>query len=508
MSITLYEDQAEFVDKLRTKLSSGVRSVLGVASPAFGKTVVAGYITGQARNKSDARVWFLVHRKNLLRQTSKSFWNAKIEHGLMSSGKRISQLPIQVGTIGTVYSRREQLTPPSILFVDEAHLAKGNMFETVIQWCRDAGSIVIGLTGTPERLDGKALGDVFDDMVEAKSTAWLIEQGRLSDYEIYTTPQLPDMSSVKKSGNDYNREQLAEVMDSSAIVGDAISHWKRYANGMRTVAYCVNVAHSQHTAAAFNAAGVPAVHVDADTTEKELKEACEGLACGRYLVLCNCELVIEGFDLSAQLDGADITLECCLLLRPTQSLARYLQMIFRALRRKPKAAVILDHAGCVWKHGLPDDPRDWSLEGRKKGKRKKPEEEAEADIKITSCEKCDHVFRKDKLNDRQIELRNQTGLLHCPKCDHGHEIKIREINVVEGELEKVDVEAARRERKQEQGSARTIGDLVRVGHSRGMNNPAAWAAITYAARQNRKPRPEEWSQAKAAYAQLMRAQGL
>jgi superfamily II DNA or RNA helicase len=107
-------------------------------------------------------------------------------------------MPVQVGTIGSVYSRRETLTPPSILFVDEAHLSKGNMFETVINWCREAGSIVIGLTGTPQRLDGKALGDVFDVMVEARSTAWLIEQGRLSDYIMYSSAISPDLDGIKK----------------------------------------------------------------------------------------------------------------------------------------------------------------------------------------------------------------------------------------------------------------------------------------------------------------------
>ena len=139
MSYQLYEDQQEFVSKLRESLRGGIKSVLGVASPAFGKTVVAAYITSQARQRDEnASVWFLAHRKNLLRQTSKSFWQAKIEHGLITSGKMRSTLPIQVGTIGTVHSRLNSLKPPKILFIDEAHLSKGNMFQTVIAWARDS----------------------------------------------------------------------------------------------------------------------------------------------------------------------------------------------------------------------------------------------------------------------------------------------------------------------------------------------------------------------------------
>jgi len=481
--INLYDDQAEFVHKLRQAVAQGVKSVLGVASPAFGKTVVAGYITEQAVAKdSAASVWFLVHRKNLLRQTSQSFWKSHIQHGLITSGKRPSKLPVQVGTIGTVYSRLDKLSPPRVLFVDEAHLAKGNMFQTVINWAREAGALVIGLTGTPVRLDGKALGDVFECMIEARSTQWLIEQGRLSEYEIYTTRIKPDLSNVAKASGDYNRSQLAEAMDKAHLVGDAVSHWKKYANGMRTVCYCVNVKHSKHTAEAFTAAGVPAVHVDADTTEAELKAACEGLADGIYKVLCNCELVIEGFDLSAQV-GQDITLECCILLRPTQSEARYLQMVFRALRRKPNAAVILDHAGCVMKHGLPDDLREWSLEGDKKGKRKKKDEDPE--LHIQQCKACYHVFR--------------AGVDACPSCGKPVERKTAaQIQVIEGELERVNIENERKRQKQSQGMARSLEDLVRVGVERGLNRPAQWAAVTLRGRERKKPTPKDFELARKA----------
>lgn len=483
----LFEDQAEFVCNLRTSLQRGHKSILGVASPAFGKTVVAAHITETARAKSpDATIWFLVHRKNLLRQTSKSFWGAHIEHGLLTSGRRQSNLPIQVGTIGTVNSRFDKLDPPSILFIDEAHLAKGAMFEKVITWARDNGSIVIGLTGTPERLDGKALGDLFDDLIEAKSTKWLIEQGRLSEYIAFTTPMGPDMSGVKKSGNDFNKSDLALAMDKPTIVGDAVSHWRKHANGMRTVAYCVNVEHSKHTSDAFNQAGIPAAHVDADTTEAELKAVCEGLADRSILILCNCELVIEGFDLSAQV-GRDVTLECCILLRPTQSVARYLQMVFRALRRKPQPAVILDHAGCILKHGLPCETREWSLEGKKKGKRKKKDDD-EPDVQVQQCMKCYAVFKP--------------GPDNCPMCGEVIERKVRKIDTVEGELEAVDMEMVRRERKREQGMAGSIKQLVELGIRRGMKKPAAWAAITFSARKGRKPTPVEFNEASKALREL------
>lgn len=486
--INLYEDQQEFVDKLRVSLRAGHKAVLGVASPAFGKTVVAGHIVSQARKKSDARAWFLVHRKNLLRQTSKSFWRSHIEHGLITSGRTRSKMPVQVGTIGTVFSRLDSLTPPDILFVDEAHLSRGAMFEAVIQWVKDAGGIVIGLTGTPERLDGKALGYLFDDMVQAKSTRWLIEQGRLSDYEMYTSPIGPDLSGVRSQAGDYNKGDLSAAMDKPMIIGDAVSHYKRLANGMIAVAYCVDVAHSKSTTAFFNANGVPAVHVDAETTEAELAEACEGLASGRYKVLVNCELVIEGFDLSAQV-GKDITIECCILLRPTKSKARYLQMVFRAMRKKKRPAVILDHAGCCLIHGMPDDDHEWSLEGKKKGKRKAADPD---DIAVTQCKSCYFVFR--------------TGLTECPKCGTPTPVRVRAVlEATDGELQKIDVEAIRKQQRIEQGKAKTLGELVSLGMRKQMKNPHGWAANVYAAREGRKPTGADFTMAKRAYQEIANA---
>ncbi len=488
MAFQLFEDQSEFVDKLRQSLKTGKRSILGVASPAFGKTVVASHITNSVRQKDPtSSVWFLVHRKNLLRQTSKSFWQAKIEHGLLTSGKTTSKMPIQVGTIGTVYSRLERLAPPRVLFIDEAHLSRGMMFETVIQWALDGGAIVIGLTGTPIRLDGKPLSGLYEELIEAKSTKWLIEQGRLSDYVAFSTPDMPDISGVKNQAGDYNSSQLADAMDKPQIFGNAVKHWKKYANGLRTVAYCVNVKHSQHTCEAFNNAGIPSVHVDASTTEKELKQACEGLATGKYKVLFNCELVIEGFDLSAQLDGADITLECCMLLRPTQSVARYLQMVFRALRRKPNKAVILDHAGCIMKHGLPCEVREWSLDGADQTKKKKKDGD-EPNVNITQCKKCDAVFR--------------TGPEVCPSCGATVTAKPREIKEMEGDLEQIDVEAVRREQKREQGSARGLNELVALGVRKGMKNPSGWAAHVNAARQGRKANKQDYNDAKVILNEL------
>lgn len=474
----LYEDQEEFAGKLRAAVRDGHRSILGVASPAFGKTVLASHITAEARRRDpSSSVWFLVHRKNLLRQTSKSFARSRIEHGLLTSGRIRTNQPIQVGTIGTVYSRLQSLKPPKILFVDEAHLARGSMFEEVITWALQHGTLVIGLTGTPQRLDGKPLSSLFDTMVEARPTKWLIEQGRLSDYDLWSSPP----PAVRMRNGEYDKTDSASVMSSRQIFGDVVDQWRKHANGMRTVAYCVDRAHARKTADYFLSCGISAVYVDGESTEAEIKDACEGLASGKYKILCNCELVIEGFDLSAQV-GYDCTIECVILLRPTKSLARYLQMVFRALRAKPYKAVILDLAGCAHDHGMPCKIQEWSLDGKEGGGAGRSA--AKDEVKIRQCPECWFSF--------------EPGPDCCPNCGAPIQLTTRELEVIEGDLVKLEKENQQREQKRDQGMAREIDELVALGIRRGMKKPAQWAAITYAGRQKRKPTSAEFKQANDA----------
>lgn len=488
--ISLYDDQIELIEQIREELRGGSRSVLAVASTGFGKTMVSAFMAKEAAAKGK-RVWFLCHLKNLLNQTSKAFWSLHIEHGLIASGKRNSPLPVQVGTIGTAVRRLDDLQAPDLLIVDEAHLAMAATWVKVIDWAKANGSIIVGNSATPERLDGKGLGYLFDSMTEARPMRWLIDQGRLSDYVIYSTAEPLDTSGLRTRAGDFATDQAEELMNKPKLIGDAASHWKRYANGLRTIAYCVTIKHSKATAAQFNAAGIPAIHVDGETPEAELKEAIQGFADGRYMVLCNVQLMTTGFDLSAQVNR-DVPIEACIIMRPTKSVALYMQMVGRALRRKPRPAVILDHAGCVLRHGLPDDERDWSLEGRKKGSRRSSDDEP--DVNVTQCKQCYAIFR--------------TGPDSCPMCGAAVEVKAqRDVEVADGELVRVDVAAFRKQQRMEQGKARGLRDLVGLGLRRGMKNPAAWAVNVSCAREGRKPGPADWSEARRVQAELAASVG-
>jgi len=293
-----------------------------------------------------------------------------------------------------------------------------------------------------------------------------MDQGYLSRYRAFA-PSTPALGDVKTRGGDYAVEQIEEEMDKPTLVGDMVGHYVRHAHGKRAIYFCVSVAHSKHVAEAFRAAGVPAVHLDGTTPTHERKAAALAMAEGRLSVLTNVALFGEGYDLAAQA-GRDVTVEVVGLARPTKSLALYMQQVGRALRRKPEAAIILDHAGNIEAHGLPDDERTWTLEGRKKGDQK-------AEIAVTVCRACFATYR--------------AVMKACPECGAvkpAAEAAPKALTVGDGELVEVDPAELRRSRQKQEHSCRTVDELVALGRERGYAKPEAWGAKLWTIRQQKR----------------------
>lgn len=465
--IQLRPDQIEFVQGLRDAMRSH-QAVMGCAATGFGKTVVSAYITQSALAKGK-RVIFSVHRKELIQQTSATFTAFGIPHGFIVSGRPYSSRDlVHIASIDTLRNKLGVVENPDLFVIDEAHMAMAAGWHKCASHFRQNGARVLGNSGSPSRLDGKPLADLFDFMVEAPPTRWLMDHGHLSEYR-YFAPSRPDLSKVTKRMGDYAKNELGEVMDRPKLTGDVVDHYRRLADGMRAVAFCVNVAHSQHIAQAFNSAGIPAAHIDGGTPQAERKRIIADFADGRVKVLCNVELVTTGFDLSAQV-GRDVPVEACILIRPTMSLALYLQMVGRALRKKPYPAVIIDHAGNVFRHGFPDDPREWSLEGKQASGRKAANDNVPPPPVI--CEGCFNAIR------RPLPPA-------CPHCGKSLVAQAKEIEVAEGELQEqteADKRAIREQRKREEMACRTLDDWLGLAAKRKYEYPTQWAEKRFALR--------------------------
>jgi superfamily II DNA or RNA helicase len=469
--LRLLDDQEVLVAELRTALQKH-RRVLVQASTGSGKTVIATYITREATKRS-RRVYFNCHRQELVEQTSLTWRKYGVPHGFVAAGRATSLALANICSIDTLRNRLLTTPEPDIAIWDECHHLGAAGWALIMDTWRRCKHI--GLTATPWRMDGTGLGRFFDTMVQGPSTAWLIEHGRLSRYEMFA-PFVPDMSGVRKIGGDFAKGEASARMELPKRTGDIIRHWNRHARGMKSIAFAVNVADSRLIVDRFNGAGIRAAHLDGDTDKGERKRIIDAYAAGALDVVSNVALFGEGFDLSA-VAQTDVTIDCLIDCAQTQSLASVMQRWGRTLRAKDYPAVILDHAGNSARHGFPDDEREWSLEDREKsGKGGKGEDGPPPPVT------CDGCFR---------QIRRPLPPC-CPSCGASLIPKAKEIESAEGELVQLSAEdkaAMRAQRKLEEHEAKSLGELVALAHRRGYTNPQLWAFKRWsnsASRQRRK----------------------
>lgn len=350
------------------------RRVLAVLSTGGGKTVLFSYITASAAAKG-RRAVIVAHRVEITDQIGMALDSFGVRHGRIQPHHAMTNDPIQVGMIQSLAKRIDKVPPPDLLVIDEAHHAvSGSYAHVLAQW---PNARVLGVTATPQRLDGRGLGEIFNVMAVGIPMGELIGQNYLASYDYLAPPMRADLSDVKTARGDYAIDELADAMDKSVITGDAVAHYRDHLAPRSALAFAVNVEHAEHIAASFQQAGYRAASVDGTTDPTERRDRVAAIGDGRLDVLASCMILGEGVDVPS-VGGA-------ILLRPTQSLTLYLQQIGRCLRPKSDGsrAVILDHAGNVHRHGLPDEPRRWSLKGRDKKDKPPP---------IVTCKKCFTVF--------------------------------------------------------------------------------------------------------------------
>ena len=388
--INLRPYQVHSIEEVGAKIHSGKRRVLLVLPTGGGKTVIAARVVFGAVGKGK-RCLFVAHRRELIRQT----FCKLIRMGLsveqvgivMAStptpapnkppptreeldrltdrelwalhGRRRPGAAVQVASISTL--RNRAFPEADVVIVDEAHRALAASYKKLAEAYPKA--VILGLTATPIRDDGKGLDDAFDDIVIVASPSELMAEGFLVAPKIWTVPkdQLPDVSKVKITRGDFAAGELTQAVDRAKLVGSIVDHWKRRGGGHRTVVFAASVEHSKHIAQAFVEAGVAAEHLDGTMATEDRDAILERLDRGETLVVCNCAVLVEGWD---QPSVKTLVLAC-----PTQSLAKLLQMAGRILRPwNGVPATILDHAGSIELHGPPQLDREWSLDAPKKRK--------------------------------------------------------------------------------------------------------------------------------------------
>lgn len=479
----LREYQVDALNRTRTSFAKGRKAPILVAPTGSGKTVMACSIIEGAIGRG-REVMFLAHRFELISQASMKLATFGIEHEVIAPEESVRAIKMDhfrmlgrsfvvngsgtyVGTVQTMSRRLMAKRNPGLIIIDECHLSIAPTYRKVVEHYPKA--LLLGLTATPTRLDKKGLGvkagGLYDDLVILCQPDFLVGQGFLVDPRIYAAREHIDLSGLKTIRGDYDQSELASRVDKPKLIGDVVENWRRIAQGRPTIAFCVSVKHAEHLADEFNAQGIRAIAVNGDTDPGIRADAIRGLADGRFEVVCNCGLFIEGMDQPC--------ISAVILSSPTKSLTRYLQSVGRGLRPHPESGkvdcIILDHAGCVAHHGFPTDEREWSLEGQKA--RKSGKKDDDPDVKIATCPDCFTIHKPAPF---------------CPTCGHAYAGGERQIEQVAGELVELtteDRQRIQRERKLEEAQAKSFEDLVELGRRRGYH--PKWAERRYQARMRR-----------------------
>jgi DNA repair protein RadD len=462
MKYTLRQFQSDDVERIRGAYRAGAKAVCYVAPCGAGKTVLFCYIAEHASTR-DRRVLILAHRRELLLQPSRKLTAAGIPHGIIAPGFSQTGHRIQIGSVQTVVRRLDSSHPPDLIIHDECHHSVCETNARIIAAYPNAHHL--GVTATPCRLDGRGLGKnhggIFDELIIGPTVQQLIDLGYLSTCEVYAPPTDVDLSGLHTKMGDFDKAEVDAKMDKPVITGCALSHYRRLAENKSAIVFCASVKHAQHVAQEFMQAGYPAAAVDGSMSITDRDAAIAGLGNGSLRVITSCEIISEGLDVPS--------VEVGILLRPTKSIVLLTQQVGRCMRPAPGKykAIILDHVGNCLRHGLPNEPREWTLEGGLQARKNSKDPD---DIRIRQCPQCYccHAISPT-----------------CPKCGHVYTAKERKLQQVDGELKQLTPEEIMRRKiyivnRQQQGRCKGLEQLLALARQKGYSE--AWAKHVWNAR--------------------------
>lgn len=334
-------------------------------------------------------VLFLVHRKELIDQIRNTLTMNDVDMNF-----------VNLGMVQTVVRRLEKTSEPALIIIDESHHVLANSYKKIINHFSNAK--VVGFTATPVRINGGGLGDINDMLIEKVNVKWLIENQFLAPYK-YFAPEIVQTETldIKRTG-EFDMTGLDDQFNKRMIWGDVIKHYQKLANGEQAILYASSLYQSEKMAMSFASVDITSAHIDGETPKSIRDDVIKRFREGKIKVLCNLDLIGEGFDVP---DCSTV-----IMLRPTQSLSLYIQQSMRGMRYRPeKTSIIIDHVGNVSRFGLPDMERTWTLEPKKGSNSKK----AEAPVKIcpdcfmtvlSSNKKCEHCGHEFKVEVKPIQV--------------------------------------------------------------------------------------------------------
>jgi ATP-dependent helicase IRC3 len=436
--------QVEANDTVFMKLSAGVKNQLLVLATGMGKTYVATQIIERLKvylKKENVKILWMTHTEDLIEQSAiavlrelttpqtMTLFSSEEDEAILDITKtkinlltdeRIKEVQKHIGiikldqcdfskpiTVASVQSlcNRLHIIPADTfdcIIIDEAHMAAAQTWTKSINHFSGV-KLRLGLTATPERLDGVSLSDLFDEIVFERDIYFGVKNKYLCPLTAYRIKTGIDLSKVKSQGGDFNQKQLEAVVDTDERNQLIVDKWLYYAKGRPTIMFCVNVQHAMRLSEAFNQNGISSTFVVGDKNLcPDRRERLSGLKNGKYEVITNVNILTAGYDYNE--------ISCIGLARPTQSKTLYLQSLGRGTRVKYgefEDCILLDIVDNNSRHSLINT---WTLE-----KGMPVEDRIFMNPELLAKIEEARIARVTKM--KEVEVEEEVDLLQLPKIE-------------------------------------------------------------------------------------------
>ncbi|GHF66968.1 DUF3427 domain-containing protein [Streptomyces griseosporeus] len=353
LEVRPFPHQQDMLERLHVERElRGHHQNLLVAATGTGKTVMAALDYRKLRDHRSGelpRLLFVAHRKEILRQSLRTYREVLADGNfgeLFYNGEEPREWSHVFASVQSLNLQRlERLDPAhfDVVVIDEFHHATASTYRRILNHFKPVE--LLGLTATPERMDGQNVQDAyFGGRIAAELRLWeALENDLLCPFHYFGTPDGTDLSQISWRAGNYDRDELENLYTAShahaLIVIKQVKDKIPNLAGMRALGFCVSKKHAHFMAERFRDAGFRAAALDSDSSPTERERTLRDLRDGNIQVIFSVDLFNEGLDIPE--------VDTLILLRPTNSATVFLQQLGRGLRRTANKPVltVLDFIG-------------------------------------------------------------------------------------------------------------------------------------------------------------------
>ena len=357
MDIAPYSYQQEILDRLNAEREvRGYYRNLVVAATGTGKTVISALDYKRFRKQNPdkhCRLLFVAHREEILAQSIYTFRQVlkDANFGEMFVGKykpdSIDNLFISIQTFNSQdFTEKTTADFYDYIIVDEFHHAAAPTYQKLLEYYKP--KILLGLTATPERMDGKSILSYFNNRIAAEiRLPEAIDRKLLCPFQYFGVTDTVDLDSLKWTVGGYDKGELSKIYTFSGMAANRradliINSLLKYVtdiDAVKGLGFCVSIEHAEFMCRYFNEHGVPSMYLTGASPDEERKSAKESLVSGKVRFIFVVDIYNEGVDIPE--------VNTVLFLRPTESLTVFLQQLGRGLRlsEDKECLTVLDFIG-------------------------------------------------------------------------------------------------------------------------------------------------------------------